>query len=47
MAMNNGHTAEKAMALSLFVAKIHGLAVAEHAIRRTRSQTLTNAEACC
>ncbi|MFC8898102.1 GNAT family N-acetyltransferase [Streptomyces cinereoruber] len=31
MAMNNGFTAEKAMALSLFVAKIHGLAVAEHA----------------
>ncbi|GLW47613.1 hypothetical protein Stsp02_32750 [Streptomyces sp. NBRC 14336] len=31
MAMNNGFTAEKAMALSLFVAKIHGLAVAEQA----------------
>ncbi|MGP2436327.1 GNAT family N-acetyltransferase [Streptomyces sp. JW3] len=31
MAMNNGFTAEKAMALSLFVAKIHGLAVAGHA----------------
>jgi GNAT superfamily N-acetyltransferase len=31
MAMNNGYTADKAMALSLFVAKIHGLAVAEHA----------------
>ncbi|MEU3278666.1 GNAT family N-acetyltransferase [Streptomyces antibioticus] len=31
MAMNNGFTAEKAMALSLFVAKIHGLAVAEDA----------------
>lgn len=31
MAMNNGYAAEKATALSLFVAKIHGLAVAEHA----------------
>ncbi|MFJ5975185.1 GNAT family N-acetyltransferase [Streptomyces sp. NPDC093060] len=31
MAMNNGYTAEQAMALSLFVAKIHGPAVAEHA----------------
>ncbi|MFF8387785.1 GNAT family N-acetyltransferase [Streptomyces kanasensis] len=31
MAMNNGYPADKAMALSLFVAKIHGLAVAEHA----------------
>ncbi|MGW0844251.1 GNAT family N-acetyltransferase [Streptomyces sp. NPDC002787] len=31
MAMNNGYTAEKAMALSMFVAKIHGLAVAEDA----------------
>lgn len=29
--MNNGFTADKAMALSLFVAMIHGLAVAEHA----------------
>ncbi|MGW7425803.1 GNAT family N-acetyltransferase [Streptomyces sp. NPDC054813] len=31
MAMNNGYTAEKALALSLFIAKIHGLAVAENA----------------
>ncbi|MFJ9967243.1 GNAT family N-acetyltransferase [Streptomyces avermitilis] len=31
MALNNGYTADKAMALSLFVAKIRGLAVAEHA----------------
>lgn len=29
MAMNSGHNAEKAMALSMFIAKIHGLAVAE------------------
>ncbi|WP_424893421.1 GNAT family N-acetyltransferase [Streptomyces sp. XH2] len=31
MAMNNGFSSEKAMALSLFIAKVHGLAVAEHA----------------
>jgi GNAT superfamily N-acetyltransferase len=31
IAMNNGYPADKALALSLFVAKIHGLAVAEHA----------------
>jgi GNAT superfamily N-acetyltransferase len=30
MAVNNGFTTQKAMALSLFVAKVHGLAVAEH-----------------
>ncbi|MEV0982369.1 GNAT family N-acetyltransferase [Streptomyces sp. NPDC049915] len=30
MAMSNGFTAEQAMALGPFVAKIHGLAVAEH-----------------
>ncbi|MBB5938556.1 hypothetical protein [Streptomyces zagrosensis] len=31
MAMSNGYPADKTMALSLFVAKIHGLAVTEHA----------------
>ncbi|MFF0516806.1 GNAT family N-acetyltransferase [Streptomyces sp. NPDC004250] len=31
MAMDNGFTADKAMAMSLFVAKVHGVAVAEHA----------------
>ncbi|MEW2417862.1 GNAT family N-acetyltransferase [Streptomyces sp. NPDC046866] len=31
MAMQNGFGPDKAMALSLFVAKVHGLAVAEHA----------------
>lgn len=29
--MNNGYPAGKALALSLLVAKVHGLAVAEHA----------------
>ncbi|MEJ8631939.1 GNAT family N-acetyltransferase [Streptomyces sp. MS2.AVA.5] len=40
MAMNNGYTADKAMALSLFVAKIHGLAVAEHARGQNIAATL-------
>ncbi|GHG63018.1 GNAT family N-acetyltransferase [Streptomyces griseocarneus] len=31
MAMNSGYGTEKAMALSMFIAKVHGLAVAEHA----------------
>ncbi|MFI1205660.1 GNAT family N-acetyltransferase [Streptomyces sp. NPDC020883] len=31
MAMNSGYGIEKAVALSMFIAKIHGLAVAEHA----------------
>jgi hypothetical protein len=31
LAMNNGFTTEKAVALSLVIAKVHGLAVTEHA----------------
>ncbi|MFF1301087.1 hypothetical protein ACFVZG_48900, partial [Streptomyces sp. NPDC058296] len=31
MATNHGYTLPKAMSLSLFIAKVHGLAVAEHA----------------
>ncbi|MFF8918969.1 hypothetical protein ACF08M_38130 [Streptomyces sp. NPDC015032] len=34
MATTNGYTPQKATALSVFVAKIHGIAVAEHARRQ-------------
>lgn len=40
MAMNSGYGTEKAMALSMFIAKIHGLAVAEHARHQSTAAVL-------